>query len=449
MEVHRHARTTPRPGGCPPRTLALALLAFTVLSAVQAVAPSGGPSHPSASPPSAGSTAAAGGPSAATEIVSVGPSSSAVGVGLPARVLWQAEDGGGTVVASFAAGCSLSVSFAATGGPARAWVNVSGTEPLSRSPNGTFSVPSGAWSGGELNVTLAAGAAGPISVQLFGSGLPSRPTAVNLTVLADLDHLLLFDPKTVTNSFANNSSAGLRTNETYWHVRDRFGDPVPGALLEVEVDAGALQSQQSVPVAWANSTTTGAWVNYSIAASDNGTFRVLDAAHDTLLGPVVIAAVPPPPPPPAASLSPLAVAAVAALAAGGVGGIAALSFGGRRRPTDAGADGEEELRRLAEGRATVVDLLRRSGPMSLKEVEAAWEPPPAPAAVADWLASLVTDGTLSAEIGEGGQARFALVEHPVEEPKVTFDETALEREIARRDEAVGGPDEPDDGRRER
>ena len=53
---------------------------------------------------------------------------------------------------------------------------------------------------------------------------------------------------------------------------------------------------------------------------------------------------------------------------------------------------------------------------------------PGTPAVADWVASLVTDGTLTAALGEEGRARFALAERPVEEPKVTFDEAALDRE---------------------
>jgi hypothetical protein len=113
---------------------------------------------------------------------------------------------------------------------------------------------------------------------------------------------------------------------------------------------------------------------------------------------------------------------VALLAVGGIGGIGALLYGGRPRPSPTPTREEEELRRLAEGRATVVELLRRSGPLPLHEIEARWEPAPAPPALADWVASLVTDGTLRATIGDAGQARFALAERPEPEPQVTLDE---------------------------
>jgi len=84
--------------------------------------------------------------------------------------------------------------------------------------------------------------------------------------------------------------------------------------------------------------------------------------------------------------------------------------------------------------------VREAGSLRLGEIEAAWDPPPAPPAVADWVASLVTDGTLTATLGEGGRARFALAGPRGEEPKVTLDEEALQREIARRD-AAADPDE--------
>ncbi|MGA7477222.1 MAG: hypothetical protein WBW47_08480, partial [Thermoplasmata archaeon] len=109
---------------------------------------------------------------------------------------------------------------------------------------------------------------------------------------------------------------------------------------------------------------------------------------------------------------------------------------GRARPSPERTEAEEELRRLAEGRETVVDIVRRAGSLALPEIENAWEPPPAPPALADWVASLVTDGTLTVTLGEGGRARFAVAERLRREPKVTLDEDALERGLARRDAAV-------------
>jgi hypothetical protein len=363
----------------------------------------------------------------ATSIGEVGTPPGEVVVGTPLALSWQALGPGGARVTSFAAAANLTVTASSNGSNLPAWVNSSISGPLHRSANGTFSVPASAWSGGVVSLTVSVAAAAPITVRLGGTALPGVPAPIAVSVQPDLDHLVIYDPA------AHGNATVVRT---FWLVRDRFGDPAPGAFLYVAYATDLGQSTSVVPVNWTVGGATGAWVNYSAPQNGTGTLRVTDAANDTLLGLVVAPVAAALPPPAATQLSPMVVAAVALLAVGAVVGMVVLVFGGRVRPNVAAAAGEEDLRRLAEGRATVVEIVREGGPLGIAEIEARWEPPPAPAAVSDWVASLVTDGTLTATIGEGGRARFAVASPPADEPRVTLDEDALEREIARRDAAV-------------
>ncbi|MGP8076246.1 MAG: hypothetical protein ACLP8Y_05895 [Thermoplasmata archaeon] len=373
------------------------------------------------------------GPEVATSVGEVGPVPSGGVVGTPITITWQALDPAGARVTSFAVACELTVEMTSNGSSERAWVNASTTGALGRSANGTFAVPAAAWGAGVLNLTVSVASAAPVTVRLFGPLLPTLPSPVALALLPDLDHLVLYEP------LAPVLLSGA--TDTFWHVRDRFGDPAPGAFLIVEYATANSSSTTFVPVTWAAGGTTAAWVNYTVPLTGNATLRVTDEANATLIGPISVSAPSGTASPAAASLSPLVLVAVALLAVGALAAMVSLVYGGRARSAPARADDEEELRRLAEGRETIVDLVRRAGSLGLAEIEAAWEPGPAPPVLADWIASLVTDGTLTASLGEGGRARFALAERSVEEPKVTFDENALDREIARRDAAVG--DEPE------
>jgi hypothetical protein len=373
----------------------------------------------------------------ATSIEAAGAPPTEVVAGAEAPFAWQAVDTHGARVPSFAAAAELTVAESGNGSNAPAWVNATALGALARASNGTFSVPSGAWNAGVLNLSVDVAAAVPVTVRLSGPSLPSVPGPLSLTVLPDLDHLRLYNPGPPFVS----THDGVRSNSTLWHVRDRFGDPAAGAALVVEYATGASVNQTLAPVVWSADGTTVTWVNYTTNGAQPGTLTVLDAAGATLLGPIPVPATsnattsgPP-------TLSPAALAAVALISVGGVGGVGALLVGGRARPSST-STGEEELRRLAEGRATVVEIVRRSGPLTLYAIEAAWEPPPAPPALADWVASLVTDGTLTATIAEGGRARFSLAERPTAEPRVTLDEEALEEGIARRDAAVASDENP-------
>ena len=376
-----------------------------------------------------------------TAIVPVGPSPSEITAGTPAPFAWEAVDAGGAPVSTFAAPAGLTVTESANGSAAPAWVNASASGPLERSVNGTFVVPATAWTSGVLRLTVDMAAAAPVRVDLFGPDLPSEPGAVPLATLPDLDHLELYNATPVVNTLA----AAGRAYSAFWHVRDRFGDPAPGAQLTVEYATGSSVNETVVPVVWSTAGSTGAWVNVTVPGTISASVMVLDTAGTTVLGPLAVPAVPAAAPSSSASLSPLALLAVALLAVSGVGGVGALLLGGRPRASPAPSGEEADLRRLAEGRATVVEIVRAKGPVTVREIEAAWEPLPAPPALADWVASLVTDGTLTAALDPGGTAKFSLAERPEHEPKVTVDEDALAQGIARRDAAIG-PDDEDGSR---
>jgi len=427
-----------RPSSAAPHGRGLSLGVFVLVFVCFVGAPThSAPGAPAVTP----GITALGAASTAVSIVPFGPSSSELTVGTPATFAWEAVDSQGARVSSFATAAELTVTESANGSAAPAWVNASASGPLARSANGTFVVPAAAWNSGVLALTVDMGAAIPVRVDLFGPALPSEPEAIPLTVLPDLDHLELYNATQVVNSLA----VGGRSYSAFWHVRDRFGDPAPGAHLIVEYSTGSSENQTAVPVVWSTAGSTGAWVNVTVPGASSASVTVLDAAGTAVLGPLAVPSVPAPAPASSASLSPFALLAVALLAVSGVGGVGALLLGGRPRAAPAPSGEEAELRRLAEGQATVVEIVRAKGPLTLREIEAAWEPPPAPPALADWVASLVTDGTLTAALDPGGTAKFSLAERPEREPKVTVDEEALAQGIARRDAAIEPDDENDSG----
>jgi len=385
---------------------------------------------------------AAGDAGGAASVTPLGPLPSELTAGSPTPIGWQAVDTQGSRVSTFSAPAELTVTESANRSAAPAWVNASVAGPLERSANGTFAIPAPAWSGGVLQLTVDPAAAGSVRVDLFGPMLPSEPEAIPLTVLPDLAHLELYHATQVVN----NLSGPGRSYSAFWLVRDRFGDPALGAMLVIECTTGDSVNETLVPVVGSAGGSTGAWVNATVPGSGAAWVTVLDGAGATLLGPLAVPAVPAASAASSPSLGPLALLAVALLAVSGVGGVGALLVGGRPRAPSAPSGEEAELRRLAEGRATVVEIVRARGPLALREIEAAWEPPPAPPALADWVASLVADGTLTAALDGGGTAKFALAERPDDTLKVTLDAEAFAQGIARRDAAIE-PDDAEDGPR--
>ncbi len=363
------------------------------------------------------------GPAAALETV-VGPSPAPETVGHPVPLAWRALDAVGEVVPTFAAPVDLVIQQG-NGSSAPSWLNLSGLGALSPTPIGAFAIPSSAWSAGVLFVNLTPAVAGDLTVRLEGSAAPGGGTSVDVSVSPDLTHLRLYDPVIAL--------AGTGVNRTYWHVSDRFGDPVPGAYLYFQYNGGGSASASIVPITWDGPNATGAWVNYSLRGVTVGTVEILDGAGAVLVGPVSLA-------PTVVSVAPVAGPPLAVLAlsvAVMLGLAAALGTRPRRRervplpPTE-----EEAARRLAEGRAETLEVVRRLQVADRAAIAQAWEAPSPPAELAEWLAALVADGTLVAAPGPEGREEYALAPTPPYEPRVTVDAEMLDRAVAARAAAV-------------
>lgn len=370
------------------------------------------------------------GPAPAERVAGVtAPPSGPVTAGVPVALAWGAFDLSGAVDPTFAA--TAEIDLRSGSGPPLAWVNASGIGPLESLGDGAYGVPASAWVDGVLSVSVAAGTSGSLEVTLAGPSLPGSPAPMNLTVVPDREHLRLYAPEV--------GRAGARTNATFWRVQDRFGNAVPGALLTVGLAFGGIRDDTVVSAIAVPGGGSGVWINYSATMAGAGELTVEDAAGDVVLGPLPVPAAP-------AATSPYP--AVDALAtAVPIGAVGAAAFAVARRRRRARAIGpEEELRAFAEGRARAVELIGRSGPLDLPGLEAAWEPSPPPPALADWLASLVADGSVRATVGEDGRPRFCLATDPASTPKVTVDPEELDRSLRHRDRELrpeGASDGPD------
>ncbi|MGD0249688.1 MAG: hypothetical protein ABSB97_02195, partial [Thermoplasmata archaeon] len=317
-------------------------------------------------------------------------------VGQPMELAWHAFDALGEPIDTFAAPVDLVVR-AETGTVALSWVNLSALGPLSTAPEGSFAIPASAWDDGVLPLTFTPAEAGSLTLTLEGSALPGGDANLILSATPDLDHLRLYDPVV--------ASAGAYTNQTFWHVSDKFGDPAPGAFVTVQYIAPGAESDTVLPVGWYGSEATGVWVNYTLPSTGVATVRVLDLAGDVLYGPVG-------PPMPATAPVPVATLAGTAMATGLVVGVGGGSFAfARRRRTlrRLPRSEEEELRRLAEGRAEAVEIVRSLGVADLVALRNGWshDAPPTEE-LEEWLASLVADGTLSEATGPAGRPEYAL-----------------------------------------
>ena len=373
---------------------------------------------------------------AATQAVPLAlPPSTPVTAGVPFGVAWQAYDAGGDAVRSFASAAEIELVDAGTGHAAAGTVSAADGGALPSPLPGWFDVPAGAWLAGELNVSVAADAAGPTDVDLVvAAPLPAGATPVAVTVVADRDHLALSDPTVVL--------AGARTNATLYRVTDRFGNPAPGAALFVTASWPGGTQRTVVPVVAGPDGSSVAWVNYSIPGAWAATVTVTDLAGDPLLAPLPIPGL----------AGPFAYLPVVPLTVAGIIGpaIGGYAFARRRRGARAAparnpdpAD-EAELQRLAEGQAEIVELVRRAGPIDLAGLATLWPDDPPPPDLADWVASLLTDGTLDARFGADGVARFVLPAAPGPGPSVTVDVAAFDAGAERRDalEAEWAGDDP-------
>lgn len=363
---------------------------------------------------------------AATQVATVGlPPSSSVRAGTAFGVAWQALDVGGSVVRDFASAAEIELTVAGTGRTAAGTVNASGVGPLPSALPGWFDVPASAWIGGALNVSVSCDVAGPIAVTLsVATPLAGGTGSVQVTVLPDIQHLVLSDP--VPAATTGRSSA------TLYQVTDRYGNAAPGGWLVVTASWTGGTTQGIAPVLAEADGATEVWVNYTIPGASAGTVVVTDPAGATVLPTIAVPGL-------ASPLADLALVPIAAaVGVGGTAGAVALTRRPRRgtAPTpvaeETGEPEDAELRRLAEGRATVVELVGRVGPIDAEGLATLWTPPPAPPELADWVASLLADGTLAVATGDDGHAQYSLAPPPPEPPAVTVDSEALDRAERRR-----------------
>ncbi len=366
------------------------------------------------------------GPGPVATVAPVPPDSGASAlVGRPVSLEWRAFDAFGEAVPTFSAPVDLVVQ-SASGQAALSWVNLSTLGALSSSPEGSFAIPASAWADGVLPVTFTPAESGSLTVALEGSALPGGAASVSVSAEPDLDHLRLYDPVV--------QRPGGDTNRTFWHVSDRFGDPVPGAFVTVQFALSGGESVTVLPVGWYGGGGTGVWLNYSLPAGTVGIVRILDLAGDVLYGPVRLPSFPSPSVP----VVPLTAASGSGGLAAAVAGISVPYLARRRAKRARPRSDEEELRRFAEGRAVATEVVRSLGPADALAIRAAWVgETPAAAEFEEWLASLVADGTLTETTGRTGTVEYVLPpEVPDGPPRVVVDADALERAVARRDAAV-------------
>jgi hypothetical protein len=344
------------------------------------------------------------------------------GVAFP--VAWQAQDAEGQAVPTFSSAAEVTLVLAGTGADVPGWVNASEVGPLSSPLPGWFDVPPTAWSNGSLDLTVAATLAGAVEVGLtLANGDPLSAPSVTATVMPDVDHLRLLDPSVAL--------ASARSGATLWRVSDRFGNPAPGAEIVVTESFDGSTTATLSPVTIGADGATVAWVNFTAPGSVAGTVTVRDLAGDLLLPPIAV--------PAGAPGFPIGLPLAVLVPASAVAVVTGTMRRARRRATPVPTGATEvdlELRRLAEGRAMAVDIVRAAGSIDLEGLAARWGPGPAPADLPDWVASLLTDGTLGATFGDDGVARFCVTPEREVPPQVTVDLEAFDRAQLRRDEAT-------------
>jgi hypothetical protein len=391
----------------------------------------------------------------------VGATVATVAAGSPLLLSFEALDGLGGLDFGYAGPVDVWVNGSAA---ASAWVNGSGGGPLPVGPEGSRNASGADWDFGWLNLTVSDPRTGELDVRVEpgGGALGSRKAVV--TVVPDLRHLVLSDPRYV--------APGARANATVYGIADRFGNPLAGGAIVVRcVFAGTSTSSNSTILAGEGGSTV--WVNYTATGSGAGTVYVLGPTGEPLLAPIAVPAAPAGPGP--ASYGPWAgLAAVAALAAALIAAV--LAIRSRRRPraapappstslptesagppaSEEGAAVEEELKRLAEGRAHVLLRTPTDREVGLEEIAEGWTGrPPDLAELSEWVGALVQEGLLCASVGPDGAPVFRRTELAgrAMPPRVEVDERVLQAALERlgaegRDEAGRdgpGPEGPDGG----
>jgi hypothetical protein len=225
--------------------------------------------------------------------------------------------------------------------------------------------------------------------------------------------------------------SGARTNATLYTIGDRFGNALESGYVVIQTLFGGTFSTRDEPVLVANGVST-VWVNYSAPAGVGGTVVVLSALDHALLPTIYVPSGASPP------LTPLALAGIAGLGAVlGATGVGSLLLR-RRRPRAADPDAlvpERELERLAVGRARVLSALEEGGALTLEELRARLGLlQPNEGEVAEWVGSLVTEGSVATKMDASGRTEFTAVPAgPETAPRIDLDPDALARALAARE----------------
>lgn len=373
------------------------------------------------------------GPAVALETPGAGPAPAAI-AGSAWTVALCGVDPEGACLPDFSANLSLLPAPGEGTGP-DLWANASGRTILPAA-NGTIDLPSSLWRNGYLNVSVTGLLAAPHAFTVLGPVpfLGGGGGRLAWTVQPDVAHPALGAPHVVR--------AGSRANATEYGITDRFGNPIDAGFVIVRTVFGGVASDLDSPVR-SNASGGFVWVNFSAPAGEGGVVYVLSAWNVSLLPALLV------PTGGSASSDLLPLLAVGLGLAALVGMVGALALRRRRdgpaaRDSGPGEVAEDELRRIAEGRAHVLRRARDDRRMTLDELAQGFVGPPIPtrAEVAEWVGGLVSEGALKAAPGPDGEPRFVAVERaePVA-PRVEVDPALLEAALGRRP----APDGEDDG----
>jgi hypothetical protein len=348
--------------------------------------------------------------------------------GEPVELSFIALDHAGERVDAYSGPAVITVNGTGTG---TVWVNASATGPVPADANGTFPVAGSAWASGFLNVTVATTGCGTLRLSVASAGGLSDPPPVTVLVGPDEAHLVLLDPQSV--------HPGARENATVYDIMDRFGNPLPGGFIVVRSVFGTTATNADAPIHRVGAVSF-VWVNYSAPGTGAGTVEVYSSSGETLLPPIEVPASPPATGPldlPLLLLLLLGLALVACV-------VGAVALHRRRRgapepaeppASDEGAAIEEELKRLAEGRAHVLAHTPADRPADLGEIAAGWTGrPPDLAELSEWVGALVAEGLLEPRVGPDGHPRFVRSEPRARStpPRVELDPEALDAALSRR-----------------
>jgi hypothetical protein len=344
--------------------------------------------------------------------------------GMPDDLAWAVLAPSGDRVSDFAGPVALTFESMPEGaGPILLAPFRGGAETLGSSD--AFDLGSSEWQSGYLNFSLTFTRSGVYTITLAtGLTTPLAPgSLLAITVLADPLSLALVDPEVAL--------AGARENHTRWTVVDAYGNPGPSGSLNLTEWFGGSSISTRLPIA-TDGITSWTWINFSAPGSSGGTFEVRSSSGQLLLGPITV---------PAAPAAPASSLGWILLAAGLFGGTLAAAVVVRRRPRPSlrsAEVGAEELEAYARGREDLLTRLREEGPLDLPAILGSQGSNAAHRAeVAEWLASLTTEGLVTSEAGPRGHPRFRAApvvapSHP-QAPRVDVDPDALERALRERE----------------